>query len=440
VSSCTQPADRRTTRAARRVSGTRSSTSAPRRPARRRRLVCRCAVSLRCPPHLDGYDLIAPVGVVRLVLNNLNPDLNVFNYQGPDRVERSKAFAHRVDAELFLHDLEARKSHGEWIDPALSKIPLAEWVDRWWGTTVNLKPKTRAGYESLLRTLILPELGRARLREIDPLWVREWVAGLVGRGLSASRVRQAYRLLGSIMRAAVESGYIARSPCIGVRLLRLPRREMSFLSAEQVRDLAEATGEYRTLVYVLAYGGLRWGEAVAIRRRRCDLLRGRIEVAESLAEVGAQLHFGHTKTYQARMVTLPRFLRTMLSRHLEGVPTKPEALVFTAPGGGPLRLTNFRRRVWVPALRAARLPERFRIHDLRHTCASLLIAQGEYPKAIQEHLGHSSIQVTMDRYGHLFPDESERLAEALEDTYQAAMKERRDRPRRLRLVKPPDDK
>jgi Phage integrase, N-terminal SAM-like domain len=78
-------------------------------------------------------------------------------------------------------------------------------VNRWRGTTVHLKPKTRAGYESLLRTLILPELGRARLRDIDPLWVREWVAGLVGRGLSASRVRQAYRLLGSIMRAAVEN-------------------------------------------------------------------------------------------------------------------------------------------------------------------------------------------------------------------------------------------
>jgi integrase len=119
----------------------------------------------------------------------------------------------------------------------------------------------------------------------------------------------------------------------------------------------------------------------------------------------AVLHFGPTKTHQARTVTLPRFLRTMLNRHLQGVPADPGALVFTAPGGGPLRLTNFRRRVWVPALRAAKLSERVRIHDLRHKCASLLIAQGEHPKAIQEQLGHSSIQVTIDRYGHLFPDQ-----------------------------------
>lgn len=195
---------------------------------------------------------------------------------------------------------------------------------------------------------------------------------------------------------------------------------MLFLSAAQVRDLSEAADGYATLIDVLAYGGLRWGEAAALRRRRCDLLRGRLEVAESLAEVGAQLHFGPTKTHQARTVALPRFLRDMLAEHFECVPADPEALVFTAPAGGPLRLTNFRRRVWVPALRAVGLPEGVRIHDLRHTCVALLIARGAHPKAVQEHLGHSSIQVTMDRYGHLFPDEKERLADALEAAYREA--------------------
>jgi integrase len=211
------------------------------------------------------------------------------------------------------------------------------------------------------------------------------------------------------------------------------------LAPAKAAPSSNRAGEYRTTrLRSRLRWALRWGEAAAIRRRRGDLLRGRLEVAESLAEVGAALHFGPTKTHQCRAVTLPRFLRTMLGQHLEDVPTDPDALVFTAPGGGPLRLTNFRRRVWVPALRAAHLPERFRIHDLRHTCASLLIAWGEHPKKIQEHLGHSSIQVTMDRYGHLFPDENERLADALEATYQAALK-LRDRPRRLRLVRPPDD-
>lgn len=344
----------------------------------------------------------------------------IARYRGPDRVERSRTFGRRLDAERFLHGQESAKLRGEWIDPDLARIVLREWVDRWRGTMVHLKPKTRAGYESLLRTLIFPALGDVPLGGIDTLRIREWVAGLAGRGLSASRVRQAYRVLAAIMRAGVESGYIARTPCVGVRLPRLPQREMLFLSAAQVRDLSEAADGYATLIDVLAYGGLRWGEAAALRRRRCDLLRGRLEVAESLAEVGAQLHFGPTKTHQARTVALPRFLRDMLAEHFECVPADPEALVFTAPAGGPLRLTNFRRRVWVPALRAVGLPEGVRIHDLRHTCVALLIARGAHPKAVQEHLGHSSIQVTMDRYGHLFPDEKERLADALEAAYREA--------------------
>lgn len=138
-------------------------------------------------------------------------------------------------------------------------------------------------------------------------------------------------------------------------------------------------------------------------------------------------------------MALPRFIRGMLAIHLKGVPADPNALVFTAPGGGALRLTNFRRRVWVPAVQAAGLPERVRIHELRHTCASLLIARGAHPKAIQEHLGHSSIQVTIDRYGHLFPDEKERLAEALEYAYQAAAEGSREGALQLQLVEPPGD-
>ena len=97
-----------------------------------------------------------------------------------------------------------------------------------------------------------------------------------------------------------------------------------------------------------------------------------------------------------------------------------EALVFQSPESAPLRNTNFRRRVWQPALRDAGLTE-LRIHDLRHTAVALLIAQGAHPKAIQAHLGHSSIQVTLDRYGHLFPADIDRLTARLEDTRQAAV-------------------
>jgi integrase len=100
--------------------------------------------------------------------------------------------------------------------------------------------------------------------------------------------------------------------------------------------------------------------------------------------------------------------------YLASWPHDSDGFVFIAAKGGPLRHNNFYQRVFCPALARAGLPAQVRFHDLRHTCAALLIAQGAHPKAIQAHLGHSSIQVTMDRYGHLFLDALEHLADRLD--------------------------
>lgn len=188
---------------------------------------------------------------------------------------------------------------------------------------------------------------------------------------------------------------------------------MLFLDAAEVERLAARAGEHAVLIFTLAYGGLRWGEAAALRLSRCDLLRSRIEVVESLAEIGGRFHFGPTKTYQRRTVVLPSFLVEQLAAGVTDV--EPDGLVFSSPMGQPLRISNFTKRVWKPAVEAAGLNPALRVHDLRHTCASLLIAQGAHPKAIQAHLGHSSISVTLDCYGHLFPYQFEELADRLEE-------------------------
>jgi integrase len=335
--------------------------------------------------------------------------------------ELSQTFTRKADAEGWLTARLAEIQRGEWVDPRRGKTSLGEWADRWFKSRAALKPTTRAGYEALLRNQILPRFGSQPLARIQPIDVSEWVAKLTSDGLSSSRTRQAYHLLGQIMAAAVRSGYIAKTPCVGVRLPKPTRSEMRFLGATDVERLASRTdSRYVALVRLLAYGGPRWGEAAALRRGRCNLLRARIEIAESLADVGGKLYFGPTKTYQTRTLALPRFLRDDLAKHMQNVADDPDALVFTSPDGGPLRLPNFRRRVWFPALERAGLG-RLRIHDLRHTAAALLIAQGAHPKAVQTHLGHSSITVTMDRYGHLFPDDMDRLADALDAAHAEAL-------------------
>ncbi len=344
-------------------------------------------------------------------------------YRGTDGRERSKTFQRRIDADRFLVSIESDKLHGAWVDPRLGKMTFESWATRWMATTSHLKPKTRVGYESLLRTLLLPRFTHMPLARMQPIDVQEWIAELIARGLSPSRIRQSYYLLRAILRSAVESGYIVKTACIGVDLPRITYREMQFLSAEQVNRLADAMPEpYDALVLVLAYGGLRWGEAGALRRGRCQLLRSQMYVMESLSEVSGELYFGPTKTYANRVIVLPPFLNNLLASHLaSGVEDSPEALLFTGTNGQPLRHAAFHKRFWRRAVNDAGLPQRLRIHDLRHTCAALLIAEGAHPKAIQMHLGHSSITVTLDRYGHLFPENMEHLAQGLEATYQRAV-------------------
>lgn len=338
-------------------------------------------------------------------------------YVDPSGKERAKSFLRKSDAERFLVSVETDKLRGDWVDPRLAKTSFEEWTGRWWGATSHLKTYTRDGYESLLRVHVFPRSAQSSLGSIQAVDIREWLADLDRSGLSVSRIRQAYFLLAQILRSAVESGYLAKNPCVGVKLPRMQVPEMRFVTAEQVEALVSAIREpYGVLVNTLAYAGLRWGEAVALRRGRCELLRSRLHVVESLSETSEGLLFGATKTYQRRTVVVAGFLRDQLAEHLvTSVGAADDALVFTSPSGEPLRRGNFSRRVWKPALETASLD--LRPHDLRHTCAALLIAEGAHPKAVQAQLGHSSIQVTMDRYGHLFPSAAEELAGRLDAAY-----------------------
>jgi integrase len=195
--------------------------------------------------------------------------------------------------------------------------------------------------------------------------------------------------------------------------------KMRFLTPAEIARLADAIRpSYRALVLVGAYGGLRIGELAGLRRSRVDLLRGTVEVAEIVTEVGGQLRVGPPKTRASRRtVGLPRAVVEELAAHL-AAPAKPDALVFTAPKGGPLRVIAFRARIWRPATRTAGL-DGLRIHDLRHTAVALWIAAGANPKEVAARAGHTSVSFTLDRYGHLYPESDAALRDRLDAIYSA---------------------
>jgi integrase len=288
---------------------------------------------------------------------------------------------------------------------------VGEWAQSWLAGRSHLKPKTLASYQSLLSTQVLPTWERVPLSRIGHSAVVAWVAGMRASGLSASRTRQAYHVFTSMLDAAVRDERLARNPGAGVNLPRLPTTERRYLTHAQADDLAERCGPYRLLVLVLGYTRLRWGEAAALRTRRIDLLRGRIEVAESVTDVNGHMIFGSPKSHARRWVPIPKFLRADLAVQLAG--RGPDDLVFPSRAGTPLRVQSFRRWHFDRAAAVAGL-EGIVPHELRHTAASLAIASGASIKGVQSMLGHASAAMTLDRYGHLFGDELDAVADRLD--------------------------
>jgi len=336
--------------------------------------------------------------------------------------ECSKSFRRKADAERWEAEQKSLVARGTWTDPARGRVRTSAWATTWLDSLGHLKPKTMVGYESLLKTKVLPRWGTTPLADIDHSGVASWITGLHRDGLSASRTRQAYNVLTAMLDAAVRDRRLGRNAARGVRLPRIPRSEVTPLKHHQVMALAEAAGKRagssEPLILVLAFCGLRLGEAAALTVERIDFDRRRIHIARSLADVNGKLYFGPPKTHEDRYVPMPNFVAEQLKQLTRNC--QPHTLVFRAPRGGVLRYGNWRRNVFDPARRAAGLEERVTPHVLRHTCASILITTGASPRAIMEYLGHSSIDITMDRYGHLYGDEMGRLAADLDTGWTVA--------------------
>jgi integrase len=223
------------------------------------------------------------------------------------------------------------------------------------------------------------------------------------------------------MKTAERDRLISRSPCHGVSLPRVPRRTVKPITPEEVDRLVAATSPpYDVALLVLAWCGLRWGELGALRRNRIDLDRGTIDVREAVTTVHGKVLTGPTKTHQRRTVVIPVFLRDRLAEHLQtDVDLVPTARLFSSPQGGVLRYQNFLRRVWRPAVRAAGLGS-ITIHQLRHFCVSVMIAEGATALDIMKQVGHENIETTYNVYGHLMPGRQEDLAERLDGAYRRA--------------------
>ena len=338
-------------------------------------------------------------------------------HRGPTGHKISKQFKLKRDAELWLAAEEVAKASSTWVSPAQSKITVGAWADQWLAGQAHLKQSAQARYRGIVQKYIRPRWGTVPLNRVTHADVVAWLAGV---HLSASSVRHIHRTLSLILELAVRDGRLTKNPAHGVKLPKLPQPGKRYLDQVEVFRLADCAGEhgeqYRALVLLLAFCGLRWGEAAGLKVGRLDLLRRKLTVAETLIDdktTGA-LVWESPKNDTARDVYMPPFLADQLVQVVAG--KGPEDLVFTTNRGKPMSNGNFRRYVFDPAAEAAGLSG-ITPHVLRHTAASLAVSAGANVKAVQRMLGHASAAMTLDVYAGLFDSDLEGLADRMGAAY-----------------------
>jgi integrase len=386
------------------------------------------------------------------------------SWRDPAGRKRARNFATRKEANAFLSEIDTALNRGTYIDPRAGKIKLGDYARRWFAARV-LERTTAARDASVMRTHVLPRWGDTPLVRIDHTSVQQWVTDL-SRRLAPATVVECHRILSGVMRSAVRDRLIAFNPCEGVQLPKRRRKDIDgqIITQEDlvVRLLPAVPERYRALVGLAGGTGLRWGECIGVRWDALDLVGHEVDVIRVAVEVAGHVTAKPYPKSRAgrRKVPLPAFVLELLADHAQLVPPGPAGEVFTNADGGPMRRTNFRARVWRPALVRAgllgnvekeegpdpdeaprfrgswvndegteqsalfnteeetvqhvarRAGRSLRFHDLRHSYATHLITSGVPINDAQAVMGHEQASTLLDRYTHASHTRNQRILQA----------------------------
>jgi integrase len=345
----------------------------------------------------------------------------------------------RRDAQKLLSKRLAELAEDTYIDPA--KITFEAFKDTWVEkyAQAEVRPNTMDQYEFLFKLHIIPYLGDTTLPKITTEHIQGFKSHLQQKGLGPQQVKHGLRLVRQMLNHAIDWGYLRTNPALKVRYPSIPKREVEPLAPKEIRAFFDAVAEeyhdqptaqakWRALHLVAIFGGLRIGETLAMRWGNLDRESGQYFVRETWhrPKKGRPAYFDEPKTKSsiAPVDLSPTCMVALEEHHLMqkkeilkgGEKYQKQDLIFATATGGALHDINIAARIFRPVLVDRAGIKKRRLHDLRHTCASLLIHQGESPKYIQKQLRHASIEMTFDIYGHLFPDVNQEAARRLDDT------------------------
>jgi integrase len=334
----------------------------------------------------------------------------------------------KKDADTYLSTTVTAISTGTFVEP--STLTVNDYLSKWLQTAARprVSERTFESYSELINRYAKEDLGNLKLSDLRPLHIQKLYAGMQERGLSARTVRYLHAVLSSALKQAVRWGTLSRNPADVVNLPRQVRKEMHSLSPQEATEFLKAAAQDRwgvLFAFALATG-MRPEEYLGLQWKDLDLDKGIVTVQRAVIwrATGGGWHFGEPKTARSRRsIPLPASTLRSLKEHRRiqaeerlkaGADYQQHDLVFATSEGSPLMPRNLKRRHFRPILKTAKLPDDFRLYDLRHSCATLLLAAGENPKVVSERLGHASITLTLDVYSHVLPTMQQAAAERLE--------------------------
>jgi integrase len=349
---------------------------------------------------------------------------------GQGKVARRTVYGRtRKEASDKLATMLARATNGLPAVEASTKV--GAYLEQWLEDVVQpqVRRRTYEAYRTCVERHITPALGKKQLRNLTPVDIRTLLNSKHSSGLSPLTVKYIHSVLRSALAQAMRDGLVHRNVATLVRPPRAPRREAAYLTPVEARALLDtAKSDRLSAFWVVALTlGLRRGELLGLRWQSVDLDRGVLRVRESVQRVrGAGLVVEETKSARSdRTIPLPKMTREALRQHRERQAVERSAagqrwmehdLVFPSPIGTPMDPRNLNRefgnllgrarvgvRIKVNKSGDEELAPRIRLHDLRHTCATFLVAQGVPLRAVMEILGHSGIAITSDTYSHVLP-------------------------------------
>ncbi len=328
--------------------------------------------------------------------------------------QRAKSIGTRKkEAEAYVARMQVQVTDGTFRK--IQKITFPQFAEQWIRdyAMVQVKPSTLLNYKSMLSNSLVPFFGNIPLASITTADVQRYVAQRLGAGKSPSTVQKALVLLKGMLKQGIEWDYLKVNPASAVKPPRKPHIEMDFLTPAEIPAFLDAIEpKWRPLFFTAIFTGMRLGELLALQWSDVDWHSETIHVRRSVWHGG----FQEPKSQNSRRtIGMSPMLIGVLKDYSEIAPASDDDLVFCTDEGGIIDDANLRHRVFESSLTKAGL-RKIRIHDLRHTYASLLINQGENLKYVQRQLGHASITTTVDRYGHLMPDAQKDASARLDAT------------------------